>query len=192
MQPPTILFSKAISNTPGRTDVIAMVENKNATAAAKGVPYRVQLYGADRALIQEVTGTLDLPPGTTQPVFIPGIASGKQVTANAFLIIDSSTVQWVTMNTDPRIKPSVSNTRQGGTIDAPRIEATLTNRSVMPLTNVPVIVLVRSEKGSVIAASSTLLPVIPAQGVSTAFFTWNSAFSSVPASIEVAPIIPLP
>lgn len=191
-QPPTVLFTKALNNGAGRADVIASVENKNATAAAKNVPYRVQLYSTTRLLVLEVTGTLDLPPGSVVPVFIPGIPSGKQTVANAFLTIASSSPQWFAMTADPRVIPLVSNTRQSGTERAPRIEAVLTNPSVMALTNVRVLVLVRDEEGSLIAASQTIVPSIPAEGRGTAIFTWNSAFKSAPAAIEVVPIIPLP
>jgi len=190
-QPPTVLFTKAISNGTERTDIVALVENKNANAAAKSVPYKVQLYGADRVLIREISGTLDLPPGATVPVFLPNISSGKQVVSSAFFSITSSP-KWFAVTTDSRIMPRVSNVRQSGTMETPRIEAILTNESVMVLTNVRAVVLVRSEQGSVIAASATIVPVIPAQGFSTATFTWNSAFPATPASIEVMPIIPLP
>lgn len=191
-QPPTVLFTKAIQNGAGRTDVVASVENKNAGAAAKNVPFSITLYGTGQALIQRVTGTLDLPPGANVPVFVPGIPSGKQIVVSAFLDIEASAPQWISMPVDPRIMPMVSNTKHGGTTSAPRIEAVLSNPSTTALTNVKAIVLVRGDRGDVIAASSTIVPVIPAQGRATATFTWNGAFSSTPVSIEVAPIIPLP
>lgn len=192
LQPPTVLFTKAISNGAERTDVVASVENKNALAAAKNVPYTVRLYSKDKFLIQTVNGTLDLPQGATVPVFIPGIVSGKQPVANVFLTIDPSAPKWFSPDTGARVVPLISNTRQGGTSDAPRVEAILSNPSVTALMNVPAIVLVRDDKGDVIAASSTIVPTIPAQGQATATFTWNSAFPSIPASIEVVPMIPLP
>jgi hypothetical protein len=191
-QPPTVLFTKALSNGIGRTDVIASVENKNATAAAKNVPYRVTLYGSDQALIQEVTGTLDLPPGATIPVYIPGIDLGKQTAVRAFFSIAASAPKWFTLGANARSVPLVSNTKQSGTISAPRIEAILTNPTVTPFGNVQTIVIVHDKNGDVIAASQTVVSSIPAQGEATATFTWNSAFLDVPASIEVVPIIPLP
>src|SRR3989344_1263580 len=33
--PPTVLFTKAIKNGDGRVDVVALIENKNSSAAAK-------------------------------------------------------------------------------------------------------------------------------------------------------------
>lgn len=191
-QPPTVLFTKAIQNGEGRIDVIALIENKNPGAAAKDVQYNITLYGSDQSLIQKMTGTLDLPPGASVPVFVPGISSGRQEVVNAFLDIVPSSLQWFTLPINSRIVPTVSNTKQGGTASAPRIEATLANPSATTLTNVRVIVLVRNNRGDVIAASSTIMPDIPAQGLSTATFTWNNAFVGVPASIQVVPIVLLP
>ncbi len=191
MQSPTVLFTKAFENGAGRTDIIASVENKNPHAAAKDVPYRITFYGANQLLIQEVVGTLDLPPGATQPVYVSGIAAGKQKVVSAFLDIASSSPRWFTLVPDTRIVPIVSNITQGGAPDKPRIEAILTNPSVTVLTNVQIIVFVRSENKDIIAASKTIVPIIPAQGQATATFTWNSAFIRSSASIEVVPIIPL-
>lgn len=191
-QPPTVLFTKALTNSAGRTDIVAAVENKNISAAAKNVPYRIALYGANQVLLQEVTGVLDLLPGATTPVYVPGVVSGKQPVAGAFLSIASSSPQWFLLTADPRIIPRVSNTQQSGTSAAPRIDAILSNSSVTGLHAVPVVVLVRDVRGEVIAASKTIVQTIPAQGEATATFTWNSAFVRAPASIEVVPLIPLP
>ncbi len=189
VQPPTVLFTKAVSNGAGRVDVIASIENKNATAAAKNVPYRVRVYGANQVVLREVTGTLDLPPAKTQPVFIPGLASTQQTVTNAFLEIDSAAPKWFTLSADPRVVPKVSNTKLGGTNTAPRIEATLSNSSATPLFAVQVVVLVRDVEGNVIGASSTVLPTIPGQGAAVASFTWNGAFVGTATNIEVVPII---
>lgn len=192
LEPPTVLFTKALTNNDGRTDVIASVENKNAFAAAKDVPFRVTLYGADQTLIQTVTGTLDLPPGATQPVYVPGVVSGKQVVAGAFLSIDAAAPRWLSLTADPRIIPSISTTRQTGTVSAPRVEAILANQSTTALSNVPVVVMVYDVHGSVVAASRTLVSSIPAQGRATAIVTWNDPFPGTVASIKVIPVVPLP
>ncbi len=198
-QPPTVLFTKVLTNSAGRADVIALVENKNVSAAAKNVPYSIKLYSATRGLIQEVTGTLDLPPGMAVPVFIPGVASasaspGKKIVTNAFLSIEASSPKWFSMTsaTDSRIVPEVLSPILGGTTAFPRIEVALRNSSVTTLSNVRVVTIVHDDKGSVMAASSTIVPSIPGQGQSVAIFTWNEAFPRAPSLIEVIPIIPLP
>lgn len=190
--PPTVLFTKALSNNEGRTDVIALLENKNANAAALNVPYRLTLFGSGQALIQEVTGFVDLPPGGTVPVYASGITSGKQTVTSAFLTIDSSSARWFTLSSTEVRTPRVLDMKQSGTSDTSRIEATLTNETTTPFTNTKVIVIVRDTNGTVIAASETLVPSIPAQDKATAFFTWNKAFSEVVGTIEVIPLPVLP
>lgn len=189
-QPPTVLYTQALEYGGGRTDVIASIENKNTTAAAKNVPYRITLYGKGQVLIQEVTGTVDLPPGVSVPVYVPQIFSGKQTVTGAFLNVATSSLRWFSMTPNQRSVPLVSNTTQSGTLSGPRIQAILKNPTAAPLKNVKTIVIVRNKNGDVIAASQTVVPSIPAQGQATATFTWNRAFIETPAAIEIVPIIP--
>ena len=189
---PTVLFTKALPSGAGRTDIIASIENVNANAAAKSVPYTVTLYGVGQVLIQRASGTVDLPPGATVPVFLPGVVNGNQQVMGAFLTIDSSKPRWFAMASDPRVMPVVSNTTLSGSTASPRIDAILANPSTSALTDVPAVVLVHDAGGEVIAASRTIVPSIPAQGQATATFTWNAAFTAAPAAIEVIPVVPLP
>lgn len=192
MQAPVVLFTKAVSNGAGRTDVVAMVENKNATAAAKNVPYRITLYGAGNIFLKSITGTIDLPPNTRMPVYVAGVTSGNQKVSSAFLEVSASAPLWFKATTDPRIVPTVVSTTQTGTTNAPRIETTLANPSAITLSNVRAIAIVNDNNKNVIAASETVVPFIFAQGQAIATFTWNNAFASLPALIEVIPVIDLP
>jgi hypothetical protein len=189
---PTVLYTKAIPNGAGRTDVVASIENVNGAAAAKDVPYVVTLYGTGQVFVQEVKGTVDLPPSSTVAVFIPGITSGNQKNIHAFLTIDPSDIQWHAVSGGAGIRPVALNTVLGGATSTPRIDAVIGNGSVTAMKDVPVIVLVHDEHGEVIAGSQTIIPTIPPQGQSTATFTWNSAFTGTPAQIEVLPVPPLP
>lgn len=191
-QAPTVLFTKALQNGSGQVDIIASVENKNAAAAARAVPYRIMLYGADRTLIREVTGTFDLPPGATIPVFVPNVPVGQQTAGSSFLTIDPSAVRWFLSASDERIVPKISGTTLGGATDAPRVEAVIANPNAVPLTDLHIIVIARAAGGGIVGASRTIIPSLPARGNATAVFTWGNAFPGIPASFEVIPIVPLP
>ncbi|MFA5942771.1 MAG: hypothetical protein WC798_03830 [Candidatus Paceibacterota bacterium] len=191
VEPPVVLFTKALDTGTGRTDVVAMVENKNKNAAARKVPYSITLYGEGQVFLQEVTGTLDLPPGVRVPLFVPGVVSGRQEVTGAFLDIAADAPRWFAVAGDSRVLPVVSDTTRSGSLGAPRIDAVLMNPSARALSNVHVIVLVRNARKEVIAASETIVPSIPADGRATALFTWNRAFASLPTLIEVFPVIPL-
>ena len=192
VEPPTVLFTQALDNGEGRTDVIALVENKNHGIAAEDVPYMITIYGYDQSLVHTASGTFDLPPGETVPVFLPGIASGFAAVGTAFLTVDADEVKWYALPQDPRIVPRVSNTALGGTVENPRVTAVVANPDVRPMVKMRVIAVVRDASGNAIAASQTILASIPPQGEATAIFTWNSAFDGVPVSIQVLPAVPLP
>jgi hypothetical protein len=189
---PTVLFTQAILNGAGRTDVIALVENKNQDAAAKEVPYDLSVFGYDQALIQRVSGTLDLPPGASVPVFLPGISSGHAIPGAAFLSIASTSVKWYALPEDPRIIPSVSNTVLSDALTSPRITATLANPDVRAMRHIKVVAIVRDASGNAIAASQTIIPTIRAQSSATATFTWNAPFTDTAVQIQVLPVVPLP
>lgn len=188
---PTVLFASPLRTSKGRTDIIASVENKNISAAAKNVRYSVKLYTTNLSFIKEVIGTIDLPARSVVPVFIPNAVLGAEVTRAVFSI-DTASLRWYTLESDPRIVPEVSRTALGGTTDAPRVEAVFTNPSITRLTNIRALALVYGANGNVIAASDTLLPTIPAQGDAAATFIWNDPFTSTPSRIEVTSVVPLP
>ena len=188
----TVLFTKAIGNGEGGTDVVALIENKNQGAGAREAPYSLTVYGFDQQLIQRVSGTVDLPPGATVPVFVSGIASGRAAPGTAFLTLDTSAIHWYALASDPRIVPQVSSVVITNATDAPRITATLTNSDVRAMTNVKAVVVVQNGSGNVIAASQTVLAKIPAQGSAIATFTWNVGFTDTPVKVQVLPVIPLP
>lgn len=191
-QPPTVLFTQPISNGDGRTDIVAMVRNNNLTGGAKNVPYTVALYDRQHLFLTQVQGAFDLPPGATVPVYVLGVPVGKQDAASAFLTINPSVIQWISMPSDPRIVPTVSGTTVSDASTTPRVTATLSDPAATPLSDVRAFVFVYDAQENVIAASQTIVPLIGAQGSALATFIWDAPFSSAPASAEVMPIVPLP
>ncbi len=189
VSPPSVRFTRSISDEPGRTDVIAYIDNPNATAASFGAPYEVSLYDADNVLVAHTSGTTELPPVSTVPVFIPGVFSGSKIVARAFLSFTGA-LPWQTYH-DVRVIPTIATPEVSGAPDAPRITAVVGNPSASPLANVKLIVTVFDAGGTAIAASQTVVPVVDPQGTALATFTWNVPFSASPAKIEVIPIVPL-
>lgn len=190
---PTTIFTSLIRNKTGRVDLISSVENKNGEASAKNVPYRVTLHTATGEKVRELSGSLDLPPHTVVPIFIPGVTTDSEGVARAFLTVDASAPRWVTTPSDPRNMPRVVVAPIGGVPEAPRVSATLTNSSLVPIVGLPVVVFVRdSSTGNVVAASRTIVPRIDPQKSATAIFTWNEPFATSSVRVEVTPVVPLP
>lgn len=194
--PPTVLYVLPLtSSTTGRTDVIAMVENKNSAAAARGVPYTLKLYSAQGAVIKEVQGTIDLVPRSVVPIYIPrALDAGNP--ARAFLEIPANKIAWYSLTEDPRIVPVVENRLVMLKADKPRLDMTVINESLYPLSRVPLIAIVLDvETNNIVGVTATIVDVAP-QGRSTASFLWNEPFRSTlighEMRHEVYPIVPLP
>jgi hypothetical protein len=186
---PVARFVRQLSPQAGRTDVIAYIDNKNANAAMAGARFTITLYGSDNIVIAKKDGTVDLPPHTSVPVFIPGFYSGAQTVARAFVSFDTSSFAWKkftgTMPTFPISDISISSE------DAARITATVSNITATPFYRLPVIITVFDASDNAIAASQTLITTLPPMYSAPVTFTWNTPFSAAPARVEIIPLPPL-
>ncbi len=193
VQPPTAQFVRPLANGGNRTDIIAYIDNPNPAAAAAGATYSVQLYGTDGALLAQKSGTVDLPPHSTVPVFMPNFYNGAGQAANAFITFDQASLKWFLSTTSPQTLP-VSNIQVAASTSTPNVTATITNPTALPFYNVRVVVVVlgaSSSSNNVIAASQTVVPSIPAQGTAPLTFTWSVPFAGTPVREEIFPIVPL-
>src|SRR3989344_5262733 len=118
---PSVRFVRQLTLSSGRTDVIAYIDNPNPLAAAKGARFSIELYGPDNVIVATKEGTVDLPPSSTVPVFVPEFFSGHQRVARAFLIFDDESLHWFRLAETPAT-PSVSDISVE-TGDAPRVRA---------------------------------------------------------------------
>lgn len=190
VRPPTVRFARALSPSPGRTDVIAYIDNPNRGAAVKALPYTLELYTKGNSLIERKEGSIDLPPGASVPLYLPSAYRGPADIGRAFLSLATSSAWYA--YADERIIPKYNADAEVTGEAAPRISATLTNPSALPLRDIMVVATVFDAAGNAIAASQTIVPMVPPQGIAGAVFVWNTPFPGPPARIDVVPILPLP
>lgn len=197
VRPPITLFTRALSQVPGRTDVFAVVSNPNLAAAAKNVRYTVTLFDASREPLRSISGTLDLPSARSVEggrilLFVPFASTGTEKITAADLSIDAASIKWFSMESDPRVVPTVGGYTLSNELTAPRLTVSLENESARPLTNIKVVASLFDAAGNVIAASQTVVPSIPEQGSGSAVFTWNAPFNAPATRVEVQPVVELP
>ncbi|MDB5189210.1 MAG: hypothetical protein JWL82_167 [Parcubacteria group bacterium] len=187
---PSAKFVLPLHPSEGRTDIIASIENPNPSSAAKNLKYTIELYSASNAVVARKVGTVDLPPSSAVPVFVPNIFSGSATVARAFITFDSPEHLWFKY-TDDRVIPKVRSVSfiPG---DMPRVTATADNASSSTLHNVLFIVTVFGADKNALAASQTIVPTIPAHGSAPLVFTWTAPFAQTVSRIDVVPVIPLP
>lgn len=186
---PSAKFTRVLTQQQGRIDVIAYVENPNRTAAVASARYTIELYDAAGAVVARKEGSIDLPPASTVPVYVPNMYGASLTGARAFLTFDPASLVFVKY-IDRRIVPRYNNDAVVTGI-APRITASFSNPSAQLVRDVPVIATVFDAGGNAIAATQTLLSELPSQGTAQVIFVWNEPFTSAPARIDVVPVVPL-
>jgi hypothetical protein len=187
---PAVRFVRPLMPVPGRTDVVAYVDNPNGNAAANDLHYTVELYSPTNTIVGKQEGTVDLPPSSSVPIFIPDFYSGYEAVARAFITFDTPDQLWFRYR-DARILPRVSAV-QYGELDMPRVRALAENPSESPMKNVLFIVTLFDREGTAIAASRTIAPAIAPHETVELVFTWPASFPGTVSRIEVVPVIPLP
>jgi hypothetical protein len=190
VRPAQVRFARAVASAPGRTDVIAYVDNPNQDAAAHAVRANVEAYDANHTLLAKREVMFDLPSGGTVPVYVEGlVSSSTSAVTQTFFTLDPASITWIRVSGKP-IVPAVQNIQwQGGSM--PRVSATLSNPLAQAASNITLIAVVFDSSGQAIAASRTFVSTLPPQGTAPLIFTWSIPFTSAPARVDVVPIIPV-
>jgi hypothetical protein len=182
---PSVRFIRPVSPQPGRTDVIAYIDNLNPNATLQEASYTIQLYGPAQDVVASKTGIVSLPPDGTVPLFIPDFYLGNKPVTTAFLTIDPSSIKWLRNSATPILpEPTdiqIQNTR------TPKVTAMLKNPTGQPIYNETVIATVFDARNNAIAASQTIVPILTPEGSASIVFTWNQAFSAKPVRVEILP-----
>ena len=187
-QPASVRFARVLQQS-GRNDLIAYIDNPNTDAYAPQADLLVDIYREDGHTLQKRV-RLPLPSRTATPLFITDIANSA--VQRAFVSFASGSPMWVKGTGGTEAMPKASNISVADVSGRPSITATVTNPIAYPEHTVPFIATVFAADGTIIAASQTVVPLIPAQGSASVVFTWNEAFSQPYARIEIVPVLALP
>lgn len=187
VQPATVRFARALQSSSGRTDFIAYIDNPNKSAGVDQVEAIVELYGNNHALLYRKEVTLDLPPATSVPLYIPNILQKSDTVTQTFLTLRNDSFTWIKAVQDADSRPTVDDIMVQET-ETPRIVARLNNNTAYPVADTTLVVTVFDSSGNAIAASKTLVPTLSPQGTAPLVFTWNLPFPAPVARVEILPL----
>ncbi len=189
--PPVVQFVRDVPGPGGRVDVIAYVENKNGDSAARDISYTIELFGESHEVLATKTGTVDLPPSSEVPLYIQNVYAGGQSVSEVFMTFDENANSWFRyVDTRPVVR--IEDVQTTGTEREPKVTSVVKNGTAYPLKNVRVVATVFNEENNAIAASQTILGVLPAEGSAVATFTWSAPFIGTAARIDVRSVLSLP
>ena len=172
-------------SSEGRSDVVATFRNDTPRAEARGVVYRIDVYTEAGERFATTRGELSIPGQSTRAVFAEGISSIAPSRAQAFVTIES--VEGFYRERETQSSLRVHSPQFFAHESSPRLIAEATGDEEKTLLRVPVVAIVFSADGRVLAASRTIIPALRAGGQETIVFTWNEPFDSIPARAEFFP-----
>jgi hypothetical protein len=167
-------------------EVVALLENPNATAEISRARYTLRLYSASSLVpVRSIEGEAYVPPGARLALFEgPFVLEEEMVPTRAVLEWDETTLVWE--KTDRQVPEVMVKSTNLSRIDStPRLEAAIFNPTLERVVNVDLTAILYDESGNIFAAAKTFMSELPSGGESQAVFTWPAPFASQPVEVEV-------
>ncbi len=171
--PAIVHWQRFFEVVPTVYSAVAYVENPNIKAGATMVPYNFKFFNANNELMYERTGEVNIPPKKIIAVFEHTISLPKKPGRIEFEF--TSLPVWDKGYPEEPVIP-IGDKELKDETTAPRLNATISNPFVFPLSNIEVTALIKDTNGNVIAASQTYIDKIDKGKSAQAVFTWPKPF----------------
>lgn len=172
--PLKVLWSRSFEVSPGRYNAVAYIENPNRHAGVREIRYVFRVVDQANTIIVERQGVTFITANGISPVFESDIRTGDSVPARTFFeFLDEP--QWYRADTSEGAL-AVTGTRLLDTATRPRIDATVVNNSLEQYKNIEVVGVVFAADGNAVAASRTVVDVLPKNSSAPLVFTWPRPF----------------
>lgn len=173
--PPVVNWARLFHVSGDVYSVTASVENFNADAGSKNLPYTFEIYDDTNRVLSKVSGTTFILPKQAFLLFEGGIVIKGSKPSSVFLRFGNNAL-WKRTAPDPRVL-SMSDTELLNTDTMPRLKAVLENTSVKTLRDIEVVAVVSDTRGNAIASSRTVIEALAPKGTRKIVFTWPLPFS---------------
>ncbi len=186
---PKILWSRAMPLRKGYYNAVTYIENNNAIAAAKQLPYRMDFYDSEGVLVARRQGKADIYPSAIFPIFEGAInVKERDVTRVNFVFLASPI--WERYTETPMKGLKINNQTLNSTRHSLRLSAKVKNASLDDKSDIYFVATLFDKTGTAIATSRTYLPYIKAGESKDIVFTWPKS-TQKPASVDIIPIMRL-
>jgi len=187
LAPVSILWSRSFKIRDGFYTSVAYAQNSNDNAGIRSLKYKFGLYDSKNVLIAEREGTTFIMPAGITPIFESGIDTGNREVAHTYIEFTEMPL-WERVN-DPAAVITLNNKEITNIANAPRLEASVTNTSVAPLSDISVVAVIFTTSGNAFAASRTTLSNLLAGEKKPIIFTWPEGFEFRVGRIDIFPLI---
>src|SRR3989338_1194931 len=186
LSPISVLWSRSFKIRDGYYTSVAYLQNANDNAGIRALKYKFGLYDSRNVLIAEREGTTFVMPAGITPIFESAIDTGNREVAHTYIEF-TETPLWERAS-DPAAVITMNNKEISDITSAPRLEASVTNTSVAPLSDLSFIAAIFTTSGNAFAASKTTLSGLSAGEQEKIVFTWPEAFEFRVGRIDIFPL----
>lgn len=187
LAPASVLWSRSFKVRDELYSAAAYIENSNDNAGVRSANYRFGLYDDKNALVAERTGAMFIMPSSITPVFEGNIDTGHRVVAHTYFEF-SEPLRWERLGS-PASSIVISNKVVSDTNTMPRVEATVENTSVAPVSDMSFVAVIYSPSGNARAASQTALSRLSPGEKQEIIFTWPEAFGIQVGRVDILPLV---
>lgn len=183
---PIVQFARAVPVAPSLWGAVAYVENKNENTGARNAPYAFKLYDEHNLLLFERYGAAYIPPRKVFAIFEGRMYAGDRVPTRATFAFTAPPRFEVIPD---EVVLSVRNKRFFTTENGSRLEATLANPILSPLSEIEATAALFDQSGNIFAASATKLHRLAPSGTAALSFTWPISLNT-PSRVEILYTVP--
>ncbi len=177
---------RVLEVSPSVFEVVALVENPNASAEIRHARYTFKLYDSSSAIpVKVIGGETFVSKGSIFAVFEgPFTLEAGVMPTRAVLEWQKGNIVWE-KNISPAPELLIKNQVLSKEDSNPRIDASVENRSPENVSNIDLIALVSDGEGNIFAASKTFIETLPGGAVEPVVFTWPRPFNATTTQIEI-------
>lgn len=185
---PIVKWARAFPVSGSMYNLTAYIENPNIIYFGAPTAYRFKIFDKENRLINQADGITILPPTNNFAVFVPGFDSAERIPDHVTFEFTDRVI-WLRYAGD-KAEMSVSGKSLSNVSVAPRLDATVTNKTVMTYKNIEVVAILYDNTGNAVQTSRTYIPALSDHASEKITFTWPEQFNKQIASIEIIPTVP--
>lgn len=184
---PNIIWARVIEVKPGQYNTLAYIENPNIDAGVDSISYSFKIKDNNGVLIYERKGETFIPPNKFFAIFEKGVSVGERVPSKVIFDFIGDTVWQNKKNKEDglAIQKKIISREES----LPRLDVTLSNKTLQPILKIEVIAIVYGEDGNALGFSRTFIDRLDKGEAQDITFTWTKPFGSKIEKIEIIPRI---
>ena len=181
--PLSVLWSRFSKVSDGVYNVLAYVENPNLNAGANNLDYVFKLYDKEGVILGERYGKTFAPTNKVMAVFEPDMRTGNLIPHRVEFMFSNKAIWYKQDNIENPLSISQNIVSREDT--APRLSATLTNKTINPIKKIEAIGIVYNTLGNTIAFSRTIVDDLASREARDINFNWPRPFPEAYAKTEI-------